>query len=359
MADEKKSDLSALSQQRALALLGQMLLIRRFEEKAAELYSLGKIHGFLHLYIGEEAVAVGAMQALSSDDEIVSTYREHGHAIARGSTPASVMAEMYGKANGLSRGRGGSMHLFDVGRRFYGGNAIVAGGLPVAVGLALANKLQGRKRVTACFFGDGAVDEGEFHESLNMAALWKLPVLFLCENNLYAMGTGLERHQSQTDIQAKSRAYSMNGEAVDGMDVLAVEAAVTRAIETIRGGAGPFLLEARTYRYRAHSMYDPELYRDKSEVEQWKKRCPIETFAAKLRKAGLLADDDWKELQSSVAAQIAQAIAAAEAGPWEPVEDLLKDVHTPATKSAQSNSAADAPDEPIANQAQPSPLVKR
>ena len=292
MANEKNSEWMSLSRDRAGELLGQMLLIRRFEEKAAELYTVGKIHGFLHLYIGEEAVAVGAMQALTTDDEIVSTYREHGHAIARGVSTAAVMAEMYGKTNGCSRGRGGSMHLFDVDKRFYGGNAIVAGGLPVAVGLALANKLQGRNRVTACFFGDGAVDEGEFHESLNLAALWKLPVLFLCENNLYAMGTGLERHQSQTDIQAKAQAYAMHGAAVDGMDVLAVEAAARRAIEAIRASGQPFLLEARTYRYRAHSMYDPELYRKKAEVDDWRKRCPIETFAAKLRRSGLLTEDD-------------------------------------------------------------------
>jgi pyruvate dehydrogenase E1 component alpha subunit len=343
MADGKIVNLSGLSRDHAWALLRQMLLIRRIEEKSAELYTIGKIHGFLHLYIGEEAVAVGAMQALQPDDEIVSTYREHGHAIARGMSPASVMAEMYGKANGCSRGRGGSMHLFDVGLRFYGGNAIVGGGLPLAVGLGLANKLQGRTRVTACFFGDGAVDEGEFHESLNLATLWKLPVLFLCENNRYAMGTGLERHQSQTDIQAKAQAYSLRGEAVDGMDVLAVEAATTRAVEAIRAGGGPFLLEARTYRFRAHSMYDPELYRDKAEVEQWKKRCPVENFAATLRAAALLTEDDLKELEAGVVAQVAEAVAAAETGPWEPIEDLLKDVHTPAAGStSRSNTLAEA-----------------
>lgn len=327
MADTTSVRKSTLPRDRSLALLRQMLLIRRFEEKSAELYTLGKIHGFLHLYIGEEAVAVGAMQALSADDEIVSTYREHGHAIARGLSPASVMAEMYGKANGCSRGRGGSMHLFDVERRFYGGNAIVGGGLPLAVGLGLANKLRGRKRVTACFFGDGAVDEGEFHESLNLAALWKLPLLFLCENNQYAMGTHLARHQSQTDIRAKAQAYAMPSAAVDGMDVSAVEETATRAVEAIRSGAGPFLLEARTYRFRAHSMYDPELYRDKAEVEQWKKHCPIDNFVARLRAAGILSDDDRKELEASVAAEVSLAVDAAESGPWEPVEDLLKDVH--------------------------------
>ena len=343
MADDKSPRLSDLPREHALSLLREMLLIRRFEEKAAELYTVGKIHGFLHLYIGEEAVAVGSMRALADDDEIVTTYREHGHAIARCISPSTVMAEMYGKANGCSRGRGGSMHLFDAARQFYGGNAIVAGGLPVAVGLALANKLQRRNRVTACFFGDGAVDEGEFHESLNLAALWKLPVLFLCENNLYAMGTGLARHQSQTNIQAKAEAYAMQGKAVDGMDVLAVEAAVAQAVEALRDGAKPILLEARTYRYRAHSMYDPELYRNKAEVDQWKKRCPIENFSARLRSAGLLTEDDWKQLDAGVAAQIAEAIAAAEAGPWEPVEDLLKDVHTPRRNAAKTPGKAALP----------------
>lgn len=314
---------------RGASLLGQMLLIRRFEEKSAELYSLGKIHGFLHLYIGEEAVAVGAIPVLSPDDAIVSTYREHGHALVRGISPGAIMAEMYGKANGCSRGRGGSMHLFDASRRFYGGNAIVGGGLPLAVGLALADKLQDRKRVTACLFGDGAVAEGEFHESLNLAALWKLPVLFLCENNRYAMGTAIERHQSQTDISAKAAAYGMPSAAIDGMDVLAVEQAAKKAVAAVREGAGPYLLEARTYRFRAHSMYDAELYRGKEEVEQWKKRDPIALFTALLREQGLLGDAQLAEFERSVAEQVASAVQFAEAGPWEPIEDLTKDVYTP------------------------------
>ncbi|HEY7868150.1 MAG TPA: thiamine pyrophosphate-dependent enzyme, partial [Methylomirabilota bacterium] len=217
-------------------LLRQMLLIRRFEEKAAELYTLGKIRGFLHLYIGEEAVAVGAMQALTPEDRIVATYREHGQALARGIPAGALMAEMYGKANGCSRGRGGSMHFFDAARRFYGGHAIVGGGLPVAVGLALADKLQSSAAITACFFGDGAVAEGEFHESLNLAALWKLPVLFLCENNLYAMGTALARHQSQVDIRRKGDAYGIPADVVDGMDVVAVETATRAAADRVRAG---------------------------------------------------------------------------------------------------------------------------
>jgi pyruvate dehydrogenase E1 component alpha subunit len=317
----------------AQVLLHQMLLIRRFEEKCAELYSAGHIQGFLHLYIGEEAVAVGTLQALTPDDAVVSTYREHGHALARGLPAGAVMAEMYGKANGCSRGRGGSMHLFDVGRRFYGGNAIVGGGLPLAVGLALADQLQGRPRVTACFFGDGAVAEGEFHESLNLAALWRLPVLFLCENNLYAMGTHLARHQAQTDIVLKARGTGVPGEAVDGMDVLAVEAAARRAVEAVRAGGGPYLLEARTYRFRAHSMYDAELYRSKEEVEQWKKRDPITLFTDRLREWGLLDDTALAGMEVTVAAEVTQAVAEAEAGPWEPIEDLTRDVYTPSQQS--------------------------
>jgi pyruvate dehydrogenase E1 component alpha subunit len=314
-----------------LALLRQMLLIRRFEEKCAEVYSAGKILGFLHLYIGEEAVAVGAMQSLTPDDNVVSTYREHGHALARGLPPGAVMAEMYGKANGCSRGRGGSMHLFDRARKFYGGSAIVGGGLPLAVGLALADHLMKRPQITACFFGDGAVAEGEFHESLNLAALWKLPVLFLCENNLYAMGTHLTRHQAQPDITRKAAGYGLASEAVDGMDVLAVEAATRRAVDWVRGGQGPFLLEARTYRFRAHSMYDAELYRTKEEVERWKKRDPIAVFSAQLRETDLLSDADWQDLDATVSEEVAAAVAFAETGPWEPVEHLLKDVVTPVT----------------------------
>jgi pyruvate dehydrogenase E1 component alpha subunit len=309
-----------------------MILIRRFEEKAAELYSLGKIRGFLHLYIGEEAVAVGAMQAVGPEDNVVATYREHGQALARGIPAGAVMAEMYGKANGCSRGRGGSMHIFDVSRRFYGGHAIVGGGLPVAVGLALADSLRRRPGVTLCFFGDGAVAEGVFHESLNLAALWRLPVLFLCENNLYAMGTGLARHQAQTDIVRKAEAAGVPGDAVDGMDVLAVETAARRAADAVRGGQGPRLLEARTYRFRAHSMYDPDLYRTKDEIERWRGSDPITRLTTVLRERGMLAESDLAALEASVAAEVAAAVAEAEAGPWEPVEDLLKDVHTAAAR---------------------------
>ncbi|HVC21591.1 MAG TPA: pyruvate dehydrogenase (acetyl-transferring) E1 component subunit alpha [Vicinamibacterales bacterium] len=321
---------SALPVDRAhlVELLHQMLRIRHFEEKCAELYSAGRIRGFLHLYIGEEAVAVGALQALTPDDAIVATYREHGHALVRGLAAERLMAEMFGKAEGCCRGRGGSMHLFDAATRFYGGNAIVGGGLPVAVGLALADRMQGRPRVTACFFGDGAVAEGEFHEAMNLASLWKLPVLFLCENNLYAMGTRIERAQAQVDLVRKAESYAMPADAVDGMDVMAVEAAARRAAEAVRQGSGPRFLECRTYRFRAHSMFDAELYRDKSEVEAWKSRDPIPALIARLTAAGQLTDRDVADLEAAVDAEIAAAVQFAERGTWEPVEALTRDVYS-------------------------------
>jgi len=316
----------ALEREPALARLGTMLRIRRFEEKAAELYAAGKIRGFLHLYIGEEAVAAGVMPALTPEDNVVATYREHGQALARGVPAGAIMAEMFGRANGCSRGRGGSMHLFDVSRRFFGGYAIVGGGLPIAVGLALADRLRARPAITACFFGDGAVAEGEFHESLNLAALWRLPVLFLCENNLYAMGTALSRHQSQTDIARKAQAYDVASAAVDGMDVLAVEAAARRAAEAVRRDGRPYLLELRTYRFRAHSMYDPDLYRTKDEIAVWKQRDPIRLLRARLEAEGLLSAETLGQLEAEAEAEVAGAVAEAEAGPLEPVTDLLRDV---------------------------------
>jgi pyruvate dehydrogenase E1 component alpha subunit len=319
-----------LEREHALHLLREMLRVRRFEERAAEQYSLTRIRGFLHLYIGEEAVGVGVMQALTPDDAVVATYREHGQALARGLPASSLMSEMFGKATGCSRGRGGSMHFFDVSRRFYGGNAIVGGGLPIAVGLALADRMQGRKRVTACFFGDGAVAEGEFHESLNLAALWQLPVLFLCENNEYAMGTSIRDELAQPDIHLRAQSYGIPAEEVDGMDVVAVETAARRAAEAVRVGPGPRFLELHTYRFRAHSMADPDLYRTKDEVEHWRERDPISLFEARLRKAKLLTDDDLAAIEADIAVELDEAIAAAEAAPLEPVEDLTKDVYTPA-----------------------------
>ena len=304
--------------------LRQMLLIRRFEEKSAELYTAEKIRGFLHLYIGEEAVAVGVMAALTAEDAVVATYREHGQALARGMSAGAIMAEMYGKVEGCCRGRGGSMHLFDADRRFYGGNAIVAGGLPLAVGLALADRMQARAGVTACFFGDGAVAEGDFHEALNLAALWQLPVLFVCENNLYAMGTALRYTQASQDIAAKGAAYNMAAAAVDGMDVQAVEAATRGAVDRIRAGDGPFLLECRTYRFRPHSMFDSELYRTRDEVAQWRERDPIELLAGRMTEAGLLDEAGRAALEREVAAEVEAAVAFAEAGTWEPVEELTR-----------------------------------
>jgi pyruvate dehydrogenase E1 component alpha subunit len=319
--------LTGLTRERAHELLLAMLRIRRFEEKCVELYSAGRIRGFLHLYIGQEAVAVGVMRALRPNDAIVATYREHGHALARGMPMATLLAEMYGKREGCCRGRGGSMHIFDKRILFYGGNAIVGGGLPLAVGLALASKLMGTSDVTACFFGEGAVAEGEFHESLNLAALWRLPVLFLCENNLYAMGTALARSESQIDLARKAASYDIPAAKVDGMDVLAVEAATHAAVEAIRSGGGPQFLELATYRFRAHSMFDAELYRDKAEVEQWKKRGPIVTFVAALREASLLDDADMAQLEAAVERELKAAVAFAEAGAFEDVADLTRDVY--------------------------------
>jgi len=326
-----------LSREEALARLRQMVRIRRFEEKCAELYSAGKIRGFLHLYIGEEAVAAGAMPALTEDDAVVATYREHGHALARGVPAGRIMAEMFGRQEGCSKGRGGSMHLFDVSRRFYGGNAIVGGGLPIAAGLALADKLQGRNRVTACFFGEGAIAEGEFHETLNLAALWKLPVLFLCENNLYAMGTALSRSESDTDLCTKAASYNLAAVSVDGMDVEAVDSAVREATETIRRLGVPYFLEFRTYRFRAHSMFDPELYRDKAEVEKWRKECPIRKLTDRLTARGELDGTALQAIEAEVAREIEQAIAFGEAGTLESVEELERDVYAP---SAHRSSEA-------------------
>ncbi|HSJ21871.1 MAG TPA: pyruvate dehydrogenase (acetyl-transferring) E1 component subunit alpha [Nocardioidaceae bacterium] len=309
-------------------LLRGMTAIRVFEERCVELYSAGKIRGFLHVAIGEEATAVGVMEPLTGADAVVSTYREHGHALARGVPMDSVMSEMYGKATGCSRGRGGSMHLFDASRRFYGGNAIVAGGLPVAVGLALADKMRGRDAVTVCIFGDGAYAEGEFHECVNLAALWRLPVLFACENNLYAMGTAIGRAQAETDLALRASSYGLTSWAVDGMDVLAVEDATRRAVESIRNGGGPVFLELKTYRFRAHSMYDPDRYRDKAEVARWKERDPIEILARQMTTDGELTDAVREQIRLEVTAEVDRAVAAAEAAPEEPVEDLTRFVYS-------------------------------
>ena len=310
-------------------LLKTMMRIRLFEEKCAEVYTQEKIRGFLHLYDGEEAVAAGIIPLLEHHDRLVATYREHGHALARGVPMGSVMAEMFGKAEGCAGGRGGSMHLFSKAHNFYGGNAIVGGGLPLAVGLALADKMQNTDAVTACFFGEGAVAEGEFHESLNLASLWDLPVLFICENNGYAMGTALDISEAETDIAAKARSYAITSESVDGMDVVSVEAAARRALQTIAKTKEPYFLECRTYRFRAHSMFDAQLYRDKAEVEQWREKGPIVRFQDWAIESGLLHDVDVAEIKSEILAEIEEAVAFAESGTDEPAETLERFVMAP------------------------------
>jgi pyruvate dehydrogenase E1 component alpha subunit len=312
-----------------LEQLRQMIRIRLFEDKCAELYTQEKIRGFLHLYDGEEAVATGIIPVLQKNDRVVATYREHGHALVRGVPMTTVMAEMYGKKQGCSGGRGGSMHLFDATTNFYGGNAIVGGGLPLAVGLGLADKMRALNQVTACFFGEGAVAEGEFHESLNLAALWSLPVLFVCENNLYAMGTALEISESETDIHEKAACYSIASETVDGMDVVAVEAAAKRAIHAARETGKPYFLECRTYRFRPHSMFDAQLYRNKAEVEAWRAKGPIVRFQGWLLQNKLFHPNDIESIKAQVRAEIDEAVAFAESGDWEPVESLTAHVYAP------------------------------
>jgi pyruvate dehydrogenase E1 component alpha subunit len=310
-------------------LLAQMLLIRRFEEKAAEMYALGKIGGFLHLYIGQEAVAVGAISTLRPDDYVIAGYREHGHALAKGTDPRRLMAELFGRRDGVSKGKGGSMHLFDRSVNFLGGHAIVGGYLPIATGVAFAIRYEERDRVILCFFGDGSVPQGEFHESLNLAALWKLPVVFICENNRYAMGTAIHRALAQTEIYRFAESYKIPGEAVNGMDVLAVRECVGRAVTRARESQTSSLIEARTYRFRGHSMRDPSaaIYRTKEEVEQEKLRDPITGFRAQLVREGHLDEAGWKALGEEVEARVAEALAFAEASPEPPAEWLHEDVY--------------------------------
>ena len=314
----------------ALARLHDMLRIRRLEERCAQLYGEQKIRGFLHLAIGEEAVAAGVMPHLLPQDKVVATYREHGHALLRGVGMNAIMAEMYGKQEGCSRGHGGSMHLFDAASHFYGGNAIVGGGLPLATGLALADKLLPRPGcVTACFFGEGAVAEGAFHESLNLAALWRLPVLFICENNLYAMGTALNRAQGGIDLTAKAASHGVPSAHINGMSLPAVHEAARQAVAQVRAQQTPFFLELHTYRFRAHSMFDPELYRDKAEVERWKQHDPIPAFSQQLLAAGLATAAEVDMLDRRALAEVAAAEQFAEAGTWEPVQQLLRGVVAP------------------------------
>jgi pyruvate dehydrogenase E1 component alpha subunit len=314
-----------------LHLLHEMVLIRRYEEKAAEIYQASKIRGFLHLYIGEGAIATGVMANLTPGDNVVATYREHGHALARGVSADTIMAEMYGKLWGCSRGRGGSMHLFDKATNFYGGNGIVCSHLPLAVGLGLAEKMQNRPNVSVCFFGEGATPEGEFHESLNMAVLWQTQTLFVCENNLYCMGTALRYHSSNTNIAEKAACYKMPAVQVDGNDVLAVERETKIALEHIRSGKGPYFIEAITYRFRPHSMFDAELYRSKDEVNEYKKRDPIVLFTQYLKENNLMEDADLEKIEKEVAGVVQHAVDFAEESPWEALEDLERFVYTERT----------------------------
>ena len=302
--------------------LYQMMLIRRFEEKTGEMYTRGKVRGFLHLYTGQEACAVGAMSALSEHDKIVTHYRDHGHALARGLDPNRVMAELFGKQDGVSGGRGGSMHLFDVEKGFLGGYAIVAAHLPLAVGLGLASQLKKTNYVTMCIFGDGSVGEGEFHEALNLAVLWKTPVVFFCENNLYGMGVPFKESLS-TEIPKLAAAYNMPAVSVDGMDVLAVHEAAKLAVDHCRAGNGPYFVEAMTYRYRGHSMADPELYRLKDEVEQYRKRDAIEKLTAYMQGRGELDEAGVAEIAQRVEQVVDDAVAFAESSPNPAISTLM------------------------------------
>ena len=312
-----------------LSLHRQMLLIRRFEEKSAEMYALAKIAGFLHLYIGEEAIAVGAVAALRPDDYVISAYRDHGHCLARGSDPGKVMAELFGKATGLCKGKGGSMHLVDLAHRFMGGYAIVGGHIPLATGLAFSIKYQGLDLVTVCFFGEGAMPSGQAHEAFNLAALWKLPVIFICENNRYGMGTPVERAIAlYADVAKTARSYGITAERVDGMDVLAVRSVMNKVVEQVRGGRGPWFIEAMTYRFMGHSMADPAHghYRTKEEVEEHRKRDPLLLLKQTIVHHNLAVEADFKQLEREVSEIVAAAVRFADDSPFPTPSDLYADV---------------------------------
>jgi pyruvate dehydrogenase E1 component subunit alpha len=319
---------SGINHALARHLLSQMMLIRRFEEKAAEMYALGKIGGFLHLYIGQEAVAVGATAALRPDDYVISAYREHGHCLAKGSDPRRVMAELLGRRDGLSKGKGGSMHLFDTSVNFLGGHAIVGAHLPQAAGVAFAIKYQGGDQVVLCYYGEGAVAQGEFHESMNLAGLWRLPVIYVCENNGYAMGTAVYRALAQPEIWRFAETYRIHGEVVDGMDVVAVHECVAGAVKKAREESAPALIEARTYRFRGHSMRDPAgaVYRTRAEVDREKQRDPIVLFGDRCLVEGVLTETDVKSMQTAADEIVEDAVAFADASPEPPAEWLMTDV---------------------------------
>ena len=309
-------------------LYEHMLLIRKFEEQSGRLYMQGKIRGFLHLYIGQEAIAVGAISALRDDDYVITHYRDHGHALAKGLDPKVVMAELMGKATGCSGGKGGSMHLFDVSKHFMGGYAIVGGHLPIATGLGLSIKYRGADQVVLCFFGDGAVNEGEFHESLNLASLWKVPVLFFLENNLYGMGTHVERARAAgKDIYQAADAYKIPAAQVDGMDLVAVREATDEALERVRSGEGPVFIEAMTYRFAGHSVADPTNYRDASEVDQWREKDPIEAFKVLSLSEGMMDEDEITRIDEQVDATIEEAVRFGEESEDPSPESLYENVY--------------------------------
>ena len=313
---------------RGLARLRLMKLIRRFEERCVQAYAEQQIRGFLHVNIGEEAVASGIVPLLRPEDALLTTYREHGHALARGIAPNAIMAEMFGKQDGCSRGRGGSMHLFDKAARFYGGNAIVGGLLPVALGFALAAKMRKEPGIACCFFGEGAVVEGAFHEVMNLAALWQLPLLLVCENNLYAMGTRIDLSQAVPDLQKKAAVYGVQAFSADGMDVEAVGEAAERAIAHVRAGNGPAFLECRTYRFHGHSTADPQLYREKSEVDRWKQRDPLTAYAARLKERGEVTDADIAAIDGEVEDLVEQSVRFAQSAAPPPPSELMQYVYS-------------------------------
>ncbi|HKR58562.1 MAG TPA: pyruvate dehydrogenase (acetyl-transferring) E1 component subunit alpha [Pyrinomonadaceae bacterium] len=324
---DQKQHLADYDPKTLVALLRQMLLIRRFEEKSAEAYSVGKIGGFCHLYIGQEAVAVGAISAIRKDDYVLTSYRDHGQALAKGMSADAVMAELLGKATGCSHGKGGSMHMFDKDIGFLGGHAIVGGQIPLATGVAFATKYQGTDKVTLCFFGEAAVNQGAFHESLNMAQLWKLPCIYICENNQYGMGTSLQRAMSLHDISQKACAYEMAAEFVDGMDVLAVREATARAVERARKDYLPTLIEVRTYRFMGHSMSDPGNYRTRAEIEKYQERDPLKIFAASLREAKIVTDKDYEAMEKTVKEEVEHALRFADESPLPAPEELYTDIY--------------------------------
>ena len=311
----------------ATGILEKMLLIRRFEERAGEMYAKAKIGGFLHLSIGEEATIVGALDALRETDYVLSTYREHGQALARGTSPNAVMAELFGRVDGCSKGRGGSMHLFDMERRFLGGYGIVGGNLPLAAGVALACDYEETDDAVLCMFGDGASNQGTFGETMNLAALWKLPVVFLVVNNQFGMGTALERHSAVTDLSRKSDGFGVPGCRCDGMDVLDVHAAIAEAMRKAREDRAPQLVEAVTYRFRGHSMADPEEYRSKEEVEDWRKRDPIETFRKRLADEGVFSAEDYEKLEEEIVKTVDESVEFADNSPFPDLDTLYEDIY--------------------------------